>query len=88
MYAENGPDPASDPRLMKLLAHREDEDGDSSGSEVGREKRRMSLENEEGRLDSEIAERVLPVVGEGGRIGGELEGWGLGCGEGKCESGL
>ena len=79
MYDDDkGPDPVSDPRLMKAMAKQHDssDDDDTSSSDssdkvvggrpvvgpVRRDRRRRSLKHEAGGFDSELAEKFRPVM--------------------------
>ena len=71
---DDGPDPNSDPRLMKMMArqHNSSDDdtstGESSNGErtvvdpVRRDRRRVSIKHEAGGFDSELAEKFRPVM--------------------------
>jgi hypothetical protein len=71
---DDGPDPNSDPRLMKTMARQHDSsDDDTSTSEssnggktvvgsVRRDRRRASIRHEAGGFDSELAEKFRPVM--------------------------
>ena len=66
---DNGPDPASDPRLMKLMSkqHNSSDDSSSSSTEgvavgpVRRDRRRKSINNEVEGFGSELADKFRPM---------------------------